>query len=213
MPIPIIVPLLAAAAATAAASRRGRAATLPRASSRAMPWPAFTALTARWGAALGVPELLLWVIATIESHRDPALVNDSPRAAAKGNAWGLYQVTLDTARDLFQRYGKQLKKKFPTVAAKWDGAGASLLDADLNAMLGAFYLSGLWRSFKGDFVATVAAYQQGPATVRALIARGATLPDDLPPKGRQYVQLAEDARRLLTPVAAAAAAQSARRAA
>ena len=106
----------------------------------------------------------------------------------RGGAWGLFQVTLATARDLFARFGAELRK-YPA-AARWDGTGRSLLDPSLSTLLGAFYLGRLSREFKGAFLPTVAAYQQGPGPVRAVLARNGNLTTDLPSKGRQYVSMA-----------------------
>lgn len=153
-----------------------------------MPFTAFNALTERAAQNFGVSPLILWSIATVESGRNPKAVNKSPRAMVRGGAWGLFQMTLATARDLFTRFGTLLRQ-FPA-AAKWNDTGESLLDPELNTLLGAFYLGRLSLEFHGAFVPTVAAYQQGPGPVRAVLAKGGNPATDLPAKGREYIALA-----------------------
>jgi soluble lytic murein transglycosylase-like protein len=148
-------------------------------------------LAARWGAAWGVPARLLEVVALLESSGRPGMLdNTDPRAVERGGAWGLFGMTLATARSLFD-WHRAAFAAFPA-AAKWDGTGLSLLDPELNAMLAGFYLAEQWHRFRGSFVATVAAYQQGPETVAKVLARGGNLATDLPPHGREYVQRAID---------------------
>lgn len=202
MPIPLVLPVLAAAAAAVTARQKSaRAAEAPPSSGGgSMPWQTFAALTGRWADVFKVPPVLLWAIATVETRRNPKRVNQSPRAAAKGGAWGLYQVTLDTAKDLMKRYGPQLAK-FPE-AARWDGSGPSLLDPGLNSMLGAFYLAGLWHEF-GDFATAAGAYQSGPTAVRKVLASGGNVATGLGPQGREYVRRALVARQQLEPIAQA----------
>lgn len=147
-----------------------------------LPLGAYRELCARWGAFWGVPAVILEVVGILESSMHPKLIeNTDPRAVAKGGAWGLFQMTLDTAAGLMKRPEVLARPE----ARKWDGTGAPLLDPELNAMLAGFYLSRLWRKF-GAFLPTVAAYQQGPHTVEHVLANGGNLVADLPPHGRDY---------------------------
>lgn len=192
--MPILIPLLVLFALGAlVAPGTARAASTGGAGGR-MPWPAFSALTAQWAKIWGVPELIVWVIGTLESGINPTRVNKSPAALSKGGAWGLFQITGDTARDLMGRVAAF--RKFP-VSKAWNASNpSSLLDPSLNTMLATYYLSRLWKEF-GEFLPTVAAYQQGPKGVRRLVARGADLTTALPPKGRAYVAKALAVRREL----------------
>lgn len=192
MRVPITIPLLAAGAVLALAGRRNvePSSTRGRVSRHPMPWGEFAALTAQASAAYGVPQMVLWVIGTIESDRDPTLANTTdPRADGRGGAWGLFQMTLATAKDLFNRHPDL--KKAPAAAA-WDGTGRSLLDPRLNILLAAVYLSAQWKRF-GSMWPTIASYHQGAGPVQAVLARGGDLFTDLPPKGREYLARARRA--------------------
>lgn len=106
----------------------------------------------------------------------------------RGGAWGLFQVTLATAKDLFTRF-PQLR----TLRA-WDGTGRGLLDPELNTMLASFYLGQIWKEF-GSFVPAIAAYHQGPATVRKIIAAGGDVATKIGPKGRAYLATAQQEKQ------------------
>ena len=191
MPIPLVIPLAAGAFLALTARRNAEPAQArARVPRHQMPWAEFAALTAQASAALGVPEIVLWVVATIESDRDPSLANTAdPRAEGRGGAWGLFQMTLGTAKDLFHRYPDL--KRAPAAAA-WDGTGRSLLNPRLNMLLAAAYLGHAWKRF-GSMWPTIASYHQGPGPVRAVLARGGNLFSDLPPKGRIYLARARRA--------------------
>jgi len=151
-----------------------------------MPFPAYRALCARWASIWSVPALILEVVGTLESGRNPTDANlTDPRAIARGGAWGLFGLTLETARTLL---AKPTRLPHPAFALyhNWDRTGPGLLNLELNAALAGQYLGQLWREF-GNFVDVLAAYHQGPATVRAIRARGGDVATEIGPKGREYV--------------------------
>ena len=180
--------VLAAVAGKNKATRSARPAT------HAMPLADYLELCTRWAGLWGLPPLVLEVIGTLESSRDPSKGNTSdPRAASHGGAWGLFGVTLTTARDLVSRI-KPLREQ-PIVQA-WKGTPLELLNPELNAAIASNYLGSLWKEFKA-FEPTVAAYQQGPATVRQILARGGDVAKEIGPHGREYLARARDVRREL----------------
>ena len=143
-------------------------------------------LATKWAETFNhVTAATVLTICKIESDFNPTAENHNERAEPKGGAWGMMQITLDTARDLI----KKVPRIFGTVGV-WDGSGKSLLDPDLNIMLGTFYLDKLAQEFGGDFDKVVAAYQQGPGTVRKVVAAG-NFPDGLGPNGRTYLDRAQ----------------------
>lgn len=153
-----------------------------------MPWETFEPLATRWAKRFGVPPLLVWSVATVESGRNPSAENHGAGDEKRGGAWGLFQVTLQTARDLFARHG-QFLRKFPA-GQRFDGSGPSLLDPELNTLLGTYYLAALWKEFQ-TFDAAAAAYNMGAKPVRAALATGNL--SSLPAKGRKYIAEAQDA--------------------
>ncbi len=159
-----------------------------------MPWAAYAELCARWAGLWGLPPLVMQVIGTIESSRIPSSGNtDDPRAAAKGGAWGLFGLTLATARDLVGRV-KALKNQ--AIVKAWNGTAPELLNPELNAAIASYYLGALWKEF-GAFIPTVAAYQQGPSTVRGILAHAGDVLTEIGPNGREYVARALAVRQEL----------------
>jgi soluble lytic murein transglycosylase-like protein len=181
------------------AGRGARAGVRQAGAAGRMPWDTFEALCAQWAAIWSVPELVLWVVATLESQRVSGAVNDKGADAERGNAWGLFQVTHDTARELMSRPELQ---RFEA-SRRWDGSGPSLLDPGLNTMLGAYYLGKLWQRYEGDFAATVSAYKYGPAPIDRILARGGDLAAELPPEGRNRIRKALELRQAFTGALAA----------
>lgn len=152
-----------------------------------MPWGEYAELCSRWASTWGIPPRVLEVIGILESSLHPKLMEvDDPRASAKGGAWGLFQMTLDTARSLMKAPAVNQRPE----ARLWDGSGQSLLDPELNAMLASFYLSRLWKRYGGQVLPTIAAYEQGHVTVDHVVTNGGNLITDLPPHGREYVSRA-----------------------
>lgn len=149
-----------------------------------MPWDAFRALCERWAAIWGVPAVFLLVIGNLESSRVPGDANTTdPRAIGRGGAWGLFGMTLNTAKGLATKAGFRDKPEI----SSWDGTGPGLLEPDRNAAFAAGYLRELVSQFNGDFVNVLGAYHSGPGNVANILARGGNVATDLGPFGRQYV--------------------------
>ena len=73
----------------------------------------------------------------------------------------------------------------------WDPAQpACLTNPALGSLLGVAYLDHLADRFGPRVDTLAAAYHNGPGFLRDFIADGKTLPADLPPKGRAYVERA-----------------------
>lgn len=142
-----------------------------------------------WAMAFGIPVLWLAAIVRAESGWQPQIseVADE-RAAARGGAWGLGQMTRATAEGLIEdgaRPGGPLAA-FPETLARWDGSDPrTLLDPDLNLMLSAFHLARLAQTFGPDFSLVSSAYHSGSDAVRKLLAAGLQPPEGLGPRGRK----------------------------
>jgi soluble lytic murein transglycosylase-like protein len=156
-------------------------------------------LAQKWGPVFGAPVDVLMVLAKIESGFRPGLTNLSPRALARGGAWGLVQQTLETAKGhavaLVKHSNTQVRT---TLATKWHGNGSDLLDPDLNMMMAAYQVGKLAKEFGADLPLIAAGYHQGAGKVRAMQKAKKPIPAELPPKGKQYVSMALAAQRLLT---------------
>jgi hypothetical protein len=160
-----------------------------------MGFDAFRTLCTQWANVWGFPPAILMVVGIIESSMRPGMSeNTDPRAVGRGGSWGLFGMTLRTAADLL---AKHPPLQGQPAARAWDGTGPSLHDPALAAMLASFYLATLWHRF-GDFLPTVAAYQQGPGPVAAVVAHGGNVATDLPPHGREYVAHAQRALSQIT---------------
>lgn len=204
-----VLALLALALATsgraeAAPAVRAKAAHRERALTEKTPYYPETAkaLSEKWGAVFKVPQGEIMTIIDVESRFDPTEVNDSSRALRQGGAWGFMQVTGDTGAYLVGLLGKSAymrAKSVPRTLAKFDPNDLrSLLDPDLNVMLGTYYLSLMRKEFGSSFRLVAAAYHQGAGKVKYMIARGQAIPEMLPPYGQEYVAKAEAVRRRYT---------------
>lgn len=90
-----------------------------------------------------------------------------PEAVSPGGAIGLMQLRADTARELAQALG-----------LPW-ASDDSLLDPDLNVLLGTYYLSRLIHRF-GDLDAAFAAFHDGPGKIEACRDQTGSVPLDYP---------------------------------
>jgi soluble lytic murein transglycosylase-like protein len=137
----------------------------------------------KYSKVFNVPSRIIMTILAVESRFNANAVNRSERAMKRGGAWGIGQMSLQTAKDLTNR--------FPMIASvhwkKFDGTGESLLDVSTNVSLVAFYLSMAWRRYKGNELATLLSYHQGVGTIDKLIADKRNWNDKLPPFGKEYL--------------------------
>lgn len=138
-----------------------------------------------------VPIDLVAAIITIESNFNPDSVNLSPRAKERGGAWGLMQVTLETAMDYANRFKDEGQKLWP----KFNGTGDSLKDIATNLGFGIFYLSRALQDFDGDWLKAGVSYHQGKGTIRRLVDMyGDQWHSFLKPLGARYYQLLKQKR-------------------
>jgi len=142
----------------------------PKAKAKA---PTRLTLSAKYARLFGVPLSLLLATTYAQSNNRP----NAKRENKRGGAWGLGQVTLATATDIW-----------PKVQAKtglsWDGSGEGLLDPALNLAFTAYYLS-LWYSrYKSNrlrWLLSAYAYVLGPGRVRKVLPKDSgSLPKTLP---------------------------------
>lgn len=124
-----------------------------------------------YAAIYKMDPLLIMALVKVESHFDE-------EATSHRGAIGLMQLMPATAREMAERtgMGKNLDEK-------------DLSDPDVNLRLGIHYLSMLREEFKGDTVTMLAAYNAGPANVRAWLKNGPLTLDNIPfPETRQFVK-------------------------
>jgi transglycosylase-like protein with SLT domain len=186
--------------------RRGLRVSLPASAAEA------AAYVHQYAPIFGAPESLVMTILGIESAYRAGLVNQNDRAAPKGGAWGLGQITLDTAKDV--------TKRFPSIAAQYwpkfvkAPVGMSLLDPRENAAMACFILGRLYTKYKSHadgWKLAAVAYHQGSGTIdKHLAARGKLDPTALAPFGRIYYGMILKATTSKAPVVAALQAENRR---
>ena len=135
--------------------------------------PSRLTLSAKYARLFGVPLSLMLATTYAQSNNRPNAKRDNKR----GGAWGLGQMTVATATDIW-----------PKVQAKtglsWDGSGEGLLNPSLNLAMTAYYLS-LWYSrYKSNrlrWLLSAYAYVLGPGRVRKVLPKDSgSLPKTLP---------------------------------
>jgi soluble lytic murein transglycosylase-like protein len=112
----------------------------------------------KWSRAFGAPPSLVMAIIETESRFNANATNlTSPGDVARGGAWGLGQLTLKTAKGLYQ----SAKGKVPA----WDGTGNGLLNPELNVALTAYGVAQNWNRFRPDWLAAGLAWNVGAGGV------------------------------------------------
>jgi hypothetical protein len=178
-----VIALLASSGGDTAAPRRAKGN------------PRITLRVARkWGPFFGAPIPFLMVLGHIESGHNPRMLDTSPRAAAKGGAWGLFAQTQSEAEWKLQQIISGYAKS-PAVQANvllWDNQGPkSLWDPDFNGMLAAWQVGQAVKQFGTNFPLVAAAYHQGQKTVAGRLARKEPAVDAArQPHGYDYVKRA-----------------------
>lgn len=150
------------------------------------------AVANKWGPVFGCPVRTLLVVAAIESGYRSGCAEVSPRAMARGGAYGMWQQTLNTARGHARDLASYPDPDVQSTLRKWRGIGSDLFDPDLCGLFAARQLGQLTREF-GDLALVTGAYHQGAGKIRQVLAAGGTVPADLPPHGKTYVTRALDA--------------------
>lgn len=107
---------------------------------------AIAPLVGKWAAVFGAPPSLVMAILENESRFDPTATNlTSPGDVKRGGAWGLAQLTLQTALDLHKGNPATAKQYWPT----WDQTGKGLLDPNINLAIACFGIARNWTRYKG----------------------------------------------------------------
>ena len=136
-----------------------------------------------WGPAFGVPPALLMSVWNIESRFQPEAVNMTAGDARRGGAWGMAQVTLQTAKELDAKYPKVARQYWPKFHA--NPIGENLLDIRENTALSALLLSLGYREF-GHFLQTGVGYKMGRGYVRRKRYANAQFPGELSKGAQKY---------------------------
>lgn len=132
------------------------------------------------------PMDMLAAIMSIESNFNPHVVNNSPNARRRGGAWGIGQITLDTARDYAQRFPEEGKVLWP----QFDGTGESLKNMATNIGFMVKHLSHSLKKFDGDWYKAAVAYHQGNGGVMKKVKEhGEQWAQYLPQLGKRYYHL------------------------
>lgn len=141
-------------------------------------------LANRYGRAFGVPPRLLLSVWRIESNFNPFATNLTAGDLGRGGAWGLGQMTLQTARGL--------DADFPELAAKyWPGfhanpVGESLFNIRENTAMSALLLALGYNSFNRDPLAAGISYKMGLRYMGDFLAERGEMPRDLTAGGQRY---------------------------
>lgn len=157
-------------------------------------------LVARWCAIFPrVPPSMALALMEVEStfrpnaHAKPAKATD-PKDVANSGAWGLLQVLQPTAVDMVRklrrmhRDGEGLPPDVLKVLDRFEASRpVCLLDAELGSLVGVAYLDRLVEVFGAGLTKVAIAYHNGAGFLRSFLEDGQHIPDDLPPKGKEYL--------------------------
>jgi hypothetical protein len=145
------------------------------------------AVASKWGPHFGCPVKTLMIIGAIESGYRSGCSELSPRAMARGGAFGMWQQTANTAAGHARALASSPDADVQATLRKWTGIGTDLFDPDLCGMFAARQLGQATAEFGDDIAKVAGAYHQGSGKIRAMIAAAKAIPDELPPHGKTYV--------------------------
>jgi hypothetical protein len=104
----------------------------------------------KWGPPFGCPVRTLLVIASIESGYRAQCSELSPRAMARGGAFGMWQQTRNTAAGHARALASSPDPDVQATLRKWTGRGPDLFDPDLCGMFAARQLGQATAEFGDD---------------------------------------------------------------
>ncbi len=111
-------------------------------------------------------------IASHESGFNPSALNDTGKDADRGNAWGIMQITADTVPGVIKELTATKNPLILTTLKKYDAKNPhSLLDPNLNVLLGIGYLNILAKAFNNDSDMVIAGYNRGRSGAEELLKR------------------------------------------
>lgn len=134
---------------------------------------AVKAIADKWTALLiRVPSVLAVAIASNESGFNPSAINQTGGDAARGGSFGLMQMSAATAQEVVPQLHATKNSLIEETLKRYNPADAhTLLDPDLNMLLGIGYLNILAKAFNNDSDLVIAGYNRGRAGVEKLLAQ------------------------------------------
>jgi hypothetical protein len=145
------------------------------------------AIATKWGPHFGCPVKTLMIIGAIESGYRAGCAELSPRAMARGGAFGMWQQTANTAAGHARALASSPDADVQATLRKWTGIGTDLYDPDLCGMFAARQLGQATAEFGDDIAKVAGAYHQGTGKIRKMVAAAQAIPAELPPHGKTYV--------------------------
>jgi soluble lytic murein transglycosylase-like protein len=128
-------------------------------------------IVAKWAFMSRLPQTTVLAIMSHESGYNPNAVADSGGDAKRGNAYGLMQMTAETAPGVIRDLEGIKLPSIVATLAKWNPANpASLLDPELNVLVGVGYLNQLMKAFHNDADMAIAGYNRGRAGAAKILA-------------------------------------------
>lgn len=103
-------------------------------------------LVAKWAKVFGAPVSLVMAIIENESHFDPNATNLTGGDLKRGGAWGLAQLTLQTALELHNGNQAVAKQYWPA----WDKTGKGLLNPEINVAMACFGIARNWKRYQSQ---------------------------------------------------------------
>lgn len=165
---------LIGAGALAAFTFQGSAHAAEPEKAKAKPKSSRLALTRKYARLFGVPTSLVLATTYVQSGNR----QNAYRANKRGGSWGLGQMTLATAKEIWPRIRSKVK-------LSWDGTGKGLLNPAVNLAFTAAYLGTWWHRYRRNtrnWMLSAYAYILGPGRVRKVVPNDSAgkLPKPLP---------------------------------
>jgi soluble lytic murein transglycosylase-like protein len=126
-------------------------------------------LAERWHSAFPhVPVSVIMAVAWIETQFNPRAINDTDGDAARGNAWGLMQVTGTTAVAIAPHLKASSNSDVASAMQAYVGPKSLVINPSLGVLFGTYHLDSLLGTFNNDAALAATAYKYGAGGVRKM---------------------------------------------